>query len=297
MTVPLIIGSGPAGRAAAATLAAAGLSSVLVDQRAEALQDVAANASHKLSTECATAFHAEPGRLWLWSQGSVTQRTYSHLVIATGAAPVTGSVDATGAQLASGAVPEVRLAALLGCAFRFDPIAEWLLVDTNSATLETSVPGVFVVGAAKGGVGEGSAERDASLCAQHILGNEPSEVGHSEPAVRTWSGGSPRNVADNVEICPSCGVSAGEVRAAAASGADNMEALGRLTGAAEGACRGAGCTVPTSLILADALNRPLEAVLCPPTEFPAAPIPIDLFAAITPVRPEARSTTPVKGVL
>ncbi|WP_439576382.1 hypothetical protein [Elioraea sp.] len=116
----VIVGAGPAGRAAAA---------LLPDARLVARPD-------------ATAWHAEPGRLWVLHAGQIDAVPFDILVVAA---------------------PVLHLLLALGCRTRaWRPV-----VDPQG---RTGVPGVFAAGAVLGAATEDEAVRHGRVVAQAILG-------------------------------------------------------------------------------------------------------------------------------
>jgi pyruvate/2-oxoglutarate dehydrogenase complex dihydrolipoamide dehydrogenase (E3) component len=119
----VIVGAGPAGRAAAALLPQA---------RIVARPD-------------ATAWHAEPGRLWILERGQIEAVSFDILVVAA---------------------PVLHLLLALGCRTR-----SWRpAVDAQG---RSSVPGVFAAGAVLGAATESEAARHGRIVAQAVRGRAP----------------------------------------------------------------------------------------------------------------------------
>jgi bacterioferritin-associated ferredoxin len=289
MRRPLIVGAGPAGCSAALALLRGGLDPVLVDTRPERLEAFAAAGGldrvHRPSLVTAEAFHAERGRVWLRSAHGVETRPFSHLVLATGLHPVE-LPDPSGDWHPAGALPDSRLAALLGCTFAYDEHACWIVPWTDPATRATSIGGVFVIGGARGVVDGTAAEVDGRRCAAGILGFAPDGVRPAGEGVRkAWSGGMPAEIPDEAVICPCSNTSLAEVRQAIAAGADDTHHVGRLSGAGEGACRGRRCGLAVASVLASCTDRTLPEILSAPTEFPAISVPVSEFIEVIRERP------------
>ncbi len=289
MTRPLIIGAGPAGRSAAFALLRGGLDPVLVDMQPQRLEAFTAagdsDGVRRAALVRAEAFHAERGQVWLRGADGVETRLFSHLVLATGLHPV-GLPDGAGDWHPAGAVPDTRLAAVLSCAFVYDEHACWVVPWTDPVTGATSIGDVFVIGGARGIADETAAEDDGRLCAAGILGPAPDGIRPAGEGVRkTWSGGVPAEIPDEVVICPCSNTSLAQIRQAIAAGAEDTHHVGRLTGAGEGECRGRRCGLAVASVLASCTGRPLPEVLSPPTEFPAVSVPVAEFIEVTRERP------------
>jgi NADPH-dependent 2,4-dienoyl-CoA reductase/sulfur reductase-like enzyme len=158
MRATVIAGAGPAGRAAAAALTHGGAEVILVDARSDPLDLLDEGG---IERRRATAFHAEPGLLWLWSEERIEELAWSALVIATGADAAFAPEPGGAGWREVGTLPDNRLAAALGCAYAFDNAACWLLPEVGFGC-ETSVSGVYVVGGARGVLGETSASEDGA---------------------------------------------------------------------------------------------------------------------------------------
>jgi hypothetical protein len=244
----------------------------------------------------AEAFHAEPGRIWLRGVYGVETRPYSHLVLATGLHPVE-LPDGSGVWRPAGALPDARLAALLGCAFVHDAHANWIVPWTDPATRATSVSNVFVIGGARGGDGA-AAEDDGRRCAAMILGLAPDDARPAGEGVsQAWSSGMPAEVPDEFVVCPCSNTSVCEIRQAVAAGADDTHRIGRLTGAGEGECRGRRCGLAVASVLSSITGRSLREVLSPPAEFPAVSVPVSEFIEVTRERPSAPPLSQDEGHL
>jgi bacterioferritin-associated ferredoxin len=300
MTRPLIVGAGPAGCSAALALLRGGLDPVLVDMRPERLEAFTAVAGdpngHRATLVPAEAFHAEQERIWLRGASGVETRPYSHLVIATGTHPVE-LPDGSGAWHPAGALPDARLAALLGCAFVYEEHAGWIVPRTDPATRATSAGNVFVIGGARSG-DDTAAEDDGRRCAAAILGLVPDDVRPAgEGVCRAWSGHMPAGIPDAFVVCPCSATSVAEIREAVAAGADDIHRIGRLTGAGEGECRGRRCGLAVASVLSSSTGRSLHEVLSPPAEFPAVPVPVSQFIEVTRERPAASPLSQDEGHL
>ncbi len=289
---PLVIGAGPAGRAAATALAGLGFSPVLVDRRADVLAAMAPIAG--VSPLEAEAFHVEPGLVWLRTGDDVRTQPFSHLVIATGMAQ-TQLPDASGSWGDAGFLPEARLAAVAGCAFRFDAGVGWIVPETD-AGCRSSKPDIFVVGGARGLTAQADAARDGEICAASIAGVPP-RAERSLPGSSAYRGTLPPDLAPDAVLCPCTQATLADLRDAVAAGIDDTYLLGRFSSAGEGECRGRRCALAVGLALAAETGRTLAQVLAPPVEFPAAAIPIAAFVTITPERPEAAALTQDHGGL
>jgi bacterioferritin-associated ferredoxin len=266
-----------------------GLVPVLVDMRPERLEAFAAAGDpdgDQAILVSAEAFHVEPGRIWLRGAHGVETQPYSHLVLATGLHPVE-LPDGSGDWHPAGALPDARLAALLGCAFVHDAHANWIVPWTDPATRATSVGNVFVIGGARSG-GGAAAEEDGRRCAAMILGLAPDDTSPAvEGVCQAWSGSMPAEIPDEFAVCPCSNTSAAEIRQAVAAGADDTHRIGRLTGAGEGECRGRRCGLAVASVLSSCTGRSLREVLSPPAEFPAVSVPVLDFIEVTRERPSA----------
>lgn len=207
----VIVGGGRAGRAAAALLPDARL----VARPAE------------------TAWHAEPGRLWIADAITIDALAFDLLLIAAPA-------------------PQLLLA--LGCAMTgWQPVVD--------ASGRTSVSGVWAAGGILGASTPETAAAQGWIAAQAMLA-EPTE-GTIAVAPPTHA---PR--ADGV-ICDCLGVSAAEI---AASGLSDPEAIADLFGLRAGACRMARCgpALGAAVRLAPAAPVSLHALAARASERPTA---------------------------
>lgn len=160
----VIVGAGPAGRAAAALLPQARI----------------------VVRPDATAWHAEPGRLWILCGGEIDAVPFDILVVAA---------------------PVLHLLLALGCRTR-----SWRpVVDAQG---RTSVPGVFAAGAVLGAATADEAARHGRTVAQAILGRAP------ESAVTV--GPSPERVREDDVLAASLGITKVELRDAGAVGIATM---------------------------------------------------------------------------
>lgn len=178
--------------------------------------------------------------------------------------PVTGSrekFDVDTLCLSFGFVANTELAQLAGCHHDFEPDrGGW--VPRLAENLETSLPNLFVAGEAAGIAGAGSAlvtGRLAGLAAAERLGRRtaaelaPELARLARQFRRQRRFGTMLNrlfrplpglaglVTDQTTVCRCQEVSAGEVRAAIAAGADTLDALKIWTRVGQGHCQGRVC--------------------------------------------------------
>jgi bacterioferritin-associated ferredoxin len=271
----IIVGAGPAGLAAARRLAAK-VPVTLIDM------DSAAAPSGKtlpkaLRFRHATVFHAEPGHLWLYDEKGVERLPFTTLILAAGASDAVLPRYRAG-WFQVGMIPDTRLAAALGCVHVYDT-GSWWLVPQRDASLRSSVPGVYVVGAMAGTFYEDAAIAEGVRAARSILGKPLRGRILISGLGRPWP--SPRWPDDGFEICPCSKVMLGEVRRAIAEGATTLHHLGQYGGAGAGHCRGRKCQLALAQCLEEQTRLPFAEVLSPPAEFPAVTIPVSALISIT----------------
>lgn len=283
----VVVGAGPAGRAAASGLQKAGWQVRLLDMRPAA------------GAETRVAFHAERGLLWTLAGDAVERIPWQVVVLATGDLPALMPSASDDAWDQVGRVPDNRLAAALGCAHAYDPAQGWLL-PVRDRNRMASVAGVFLPGAAGGPCDPATAAAEGEIVARAIL----SGAREPGPPAAVPTGGVPDDwaarattIPDDTVVCPCMAASAHEVREAARAGADTLYHLGHWNLAGVGACRGRQCRVVLAALLESVTGRARAEVLTPPFEFPALEVPLAAFVQITPERPPAAPLQQDRGML
>jgi NADPH-dependent 2,4-dienoyl-CoA reductase/sulfur reductase-like enzyme len=211
--------------------------------------------------------------------------------------PVPGSeetVEVDALCLGLGFVPNVELTQLAGCAHEFDP-ARGGWVPGVDERMETTVPGLFVAGETAGVGGAGAAMIEgcvAGLAVARRLGY----IGESELA-RDLTGLAKRYrhlrrfgamlntlfaprpgldtiTTDETPICRCEEVLAGEVRAAVARGAVELDALKTWTRVGQGACQGRTCGPLLARLIARETGRAIAEVGVFRVRPPLKPLPL-----------------------
>jgi NADPH-dependent 2,4-dienoyl-CoA reductase/sulfur reductase-like enzyme len=300
----VIVGAGPSGLATALSLAEGGASPLLFDATADrlrappnvpepmcrALDERIARAGTAIAFRQANVFHAEPGAVWIHSEGKAERIPLGILVLATGSVPALAPAE-NGDWATIGQLPDNRLAAALGCDHAFDSGVRWLLpVRGNDMT--ASIPGVYLPGAAL--LDEAIAEGEH--VAAKILGR-PAEIPPVKSHPFAWSWPVDAALPDDAVICGCNAVTVAAVRRAIASGARTLHHLGQYGGAGAGHCRGRICQVALAHLLIEETGFALADVLTPPAEFPAVALPLSVFADITPEPPPATAPARDMGAL
>jgi NAD(P)H-nitrite reductase large subunit len=196
--------------------------------------------------------------------------------------------------LGFGFVPNVELIKLAGCDLIFDQ-AQGGWVPQVDARLETTVPDLFVAGetARVGGAGAAMTEgRVAGLAAAQRLGNvsdsklasELAKLAEQRQRLRRFGAMlntlfAPRTglntiVTDETIMCRCEEVSAGEVRAAVAQGATNLDALKTWTRVGQGPCQGRTCGPLLSWLIAREVGCTAAEVGCFKVRPPLRPVPL-----------------------
>lgn len=189
------------------------------------------------------------------------------------------TLDVDAVCTAFGFLPSTQIARLLGCAERFDSVAGGYLPERNE-DLESSVPGVFVVGetAGIGGSDAALAEgRLAGLVAARQIGlaggvdteRKLESLRVEMRKARKFADYLNRSFApkaaayeripDDTIVCRCEEVTAGEVRRAALEGAESMKSLKILTRAGMGLCQGRICGAVVAQLAALAVGKSVEA--------------------------------------
>lgn len=306
----VIVGAGPAGLAAALGLAEAGAVVQLFDMRVESpvpgsdwpeaqrksFTDRIERAGAAILFRQASAFHAEPGGLWIHAGERAERVAWDVLILATGSVPALAPRGATGTWAEVGRLPENRLAAALGCRHAFDPGLGWLM-PIRDGRFETSVPGAYLVGAVAGARTLQEAVAEGEGAAAAILGRDDSPARPALESGLSWFWPEQTALPDDAIICRCNAVSAGSVRAAIAAGARTLHHLGQYGGAGAGHCRGRECQLALAHLVTEGTGLPFADVLTTPAEFPAVSLPLTVFADITPERPLASAPDLDKGSL
>jgi bacterioferritin-associated ferredoxin len=181
----------------------------------------------------------------------------------------------------------------LGCVHVFDPVSSWL-VPQRDASLRSSAPEVYIVGAMGGTRDEAAAIAEGERAAASIIGAAAATpTATSRGRAHQWPAGACPDV--GFEVCPCSKVTLGEVRRAVAEGATTLHHLGQYGGAGAGHCRGRKCQLALAQCLEEQTRLPFAEVLSPPAEFPAVTIPVSVLISITPEMPTPASPEPDRG--
>jgi NADPH-dependent 2,4-dienoyl-CoA reductase/sulfur reductase-like enzyme len=215
--------------------------------------------------------------------------------------PIVGterSFDVDALVVGYGFVPSVELSRLAGAEHRY--VAEvdaWLPVRT--AELETTVPGVFVIGDGAGVAGSAVALEEgtmAGLAVAHRLGR----IGGAEyPTLRARARGRLRHLAgfravmdhiyrvgpglyrlaaDRTTLCRCEEVTVGEARAAIAEGATQVNEIKAWTRAGMGRCQGRFCGPALAHLIAQATQRTVPEAGTFTARPPTRPVPLGALA-------------------
>ena len=157
-----------------------------------------------------------------------------------------------------GFIPAVQLTRLLGCEHRFDALrGGWVPVHNDD--MQTSVPGVYVAGEVAGIGGAYAALAEGSLAGLNaarelghaVQNNELTSARRARAAHRRFGDlvnavfalkpGVYDHIADDTLVCRCEEVTAGEIRAAAASWGTDVGALKGVTRCGMGYCQGRIC--------------------------------------------------------
>lgn len=201
-----------------------------------------------------------------------------------------------------GTLPAAELARVLGCTFRFDPVAgAWYPeVDSN---LATSVSGVWAAGEVAGLVTDVAAVASGELAGtaaaewlapagrsprspvlpaqlaqlrQHVVTlhrfSDSLRAAYAVPS-GLWALAAPDTV-----ICECEGVTAGEIAEAVEPWTASTAAVKRWTRAGMGECQGRRCAHMVARLVAQRSGRPLEAVDHPSVRAPITPVPLSVLA-------------------
>jgi thioredoxin reductase len=205
--------------------------------------------------------------------------------------PVPGSgvtVEADAVCLGFGRVPAVQLAVLAGCEHRYVPDAGgW--VPVRSATLETTVPGLFAAGDAAGIGGARLAETEgrlAGIAAAARLG-APSPAAGAEPRLPGRECVACRHVArlaalvtPDTVLCRCEGVTAAEVGEVLDEGAPDLAYVKRMTRAGMGLCQGRLCEAGLAAVFAHRTGRSADSLAPLSVRPPVRPVPLDALAGL-----------------
>lgn len=201
-------------------------------------------------------------------------------------------LDVDAVCLSFGLVPAVELAALRGCALRFDPSLGVWCVKRDEA-LETSIEGVFAVGdgAAIGGARSAVLEGTlAGVSAARRIGRISADRAKHlhRPVLRALSRLAPirhynevvcahrpqllEMLNDDTIVCRCEIVRAGTIRKAIAEGAQSLHELRTRCRIGMGNCQGRMCVVTASRILSQQRNIDLERIEFPRQRPPIRPL-------------------------
>lgn len=201
------------------------------------------------------------------------------------------AVDCDAVALGHGLRPETQLADLLGCRFRFDPLARSHVPERDGAG-RTSVAGVYVAGDGAGILGADAAEWAGERAALALLedagiATDRSRAGWLDsrlagsarfrhglerafPFPAAWAAGAP----DELTICRCEEITAGEIRTAVRElGVTEVNRLKALTRVGMGRCQGRMCGGAAGEILAHACGCRVEEVGRLRAQAPLKPIP------------------------
>jgi len=216
--------------------------------------------------------------------------------------PVAGSEEAVTADTVCinfGFVPATELTRLAGCEQKFDPNFGSLATVTNP-DFETSCKGIFAVGEVRGigGVEVALLEgRIAGGVAARQLGYQPD--GHdvrkewqkarasveSLGAMFAVKPGLFEAIADDVLVCRCEEVTAGAIRAAARSGAVNLNSLKAWNRCGMGRCQGRTCGPATAQIVAAETGVSVESAGVFKARIPIKPVPLAVVGAVEDTHP------------
>ncbi len=204
-----------------------------------------------------------------------------------------------------GLIPNVELAQLAGAVSVFDP-ARGGWVPGTDASLETSVPGLFVAGETAGVAGAEAAlaqGRLAALAAARRLGRvseaqlQRERDASARERAAAWRFGALINtlfapqpggqaaIPDDTLVCRCEEVTAGEVRAAVAAGAVTLDALKTRTRVGQGPCQGRTCGPILARLIAAETGVTLEAAGWFHVRPPVKPVPFAALAGPVPAAP------------
>jgi len=190
-----------------------------------------------------------------------------------------------------GLKPESQLADLAGVPFDYDGGQQnW--VPRRDAAGRTPVPGVYLAGDGAGIGGAevaelGGARAALALLAQHRLPSDAALIAHLDGRLRTearfraalerafpYPAKLAARMDDRTSVCRCEVISAGELRAAAAASAPEMNRAKALSRVGMGRCQGRVCGPPAAQVLAAALGVPVEQVGRLRGQAPVKPIPV-----------------------
>lgn len=200
----------------------------------------------------------------------------------------------TGLALGHALRPETQLADLLGCAFEFSALHR-CHVPVLDAERRSSVQGVYLAGDGAGIMGAHAAELSGELAAYALLQDRGVSVDEAQvqalkhglakierfrhglekafPFPEQWAQLAP----DELVVCRCENVTAGELRRAAAeSGAKDINRLKALCRVGMGRCQGRMCGVAASELLAQQQHLSVEQVGRLRGQAPLKPLPVDV---------------------
>jgi NADPH-dependent 2,4-dienoyl-CoA reductase/sulfur reductase-like enzyme len=206
-----------------------------------------------------------------------------------------GDIDAL--LVGYGFRPHIELTAALGCAHGFDEAAGGWYCLAAAATGATSVPGVYVAGETRGIAGARPALLDgriAGLAAAESLGfadtsrerarlvdrrRTPAAFAAALNAHFAPPAGLAAAITDDTVMCRCEDVTAGEVRAALADGADDAFGAKLWTRAGMGLCQGRVCGFGLSRLIADERDLDPEEVGFNAPRIPLRPVSLAAMRA------------------
>jgi NADPH-dependent 2,4-dienoyl-CoA reductase/sulfur reductase-like enzyme len=210
------------------------------------------------------------------------------------------TITCDGAALGHGLRSETQLADLLGCAFDWQPLhRSWL--PQRDAAGRSSAPGIYLAGDGAGILGADAAEWAGERAALAMLADRGVVVDADRvrwldhclaratrfrqglerafPFPDDWAAHTP----DDTLICRCEQLTAGELRRAAAdTGAQELNRLKAFTRLGMGRCQGRMCGAAAAEILAHATHQPVQQVGRLRGQAPVKPIPIYAVPAVQP---------------
>jgi bacterioferritin-associated ferredoxin len=216
--------------------------------------------------------------------------------------PIQGSerefeVDAV--CLGYGLLPSFQLAAAFGCDLRFDKHLRWH-APIHDENMESTWPGIYVAGDMTGIAGAKAALLQgeiAGLHAAHKLGaiDEKTLAKRLAPIkadlakyerladalheIYTFRSGLGRAATDDTLLCRCEEVTLGQVKAAVANGATDLNQVKLATRTGMGYCQGRFCSVLIAPYIAEATGRDLAELVPFTVRPPIQPVPLRILAS------------------
>lgn len=199
-----------------------------------------------------------------------------------------------------GFAPNVELAQLAGAALRFEPLRGGWAPEVD-ATLQTTVPGLYVAGEAAGVAGAAAALLDGHLAAL-AAANRLGRIGQAALEAE-WAAASGRRrraarfggmlntlfappseldaiTTDDTLVCRCEEVRAGDARAAIARGAVTLDALKMWSRVGQGPCQGRTCGPILARLIARQTGRTQVEAGCFQVRPPVKPVPLAALVAV-----------------